>query len=133
MANAQLSMKVVFYHDGTTGEIRMGLPEQFDPPHGFVKVVCNSAHEAEVWSARMRSWEEFKERIETEQREILDGQARSTNRAHMYHLMANAKNQVTRDFLKRSLELSEQRYQRVHKSEKRESYLHSEAFERGRG
>ena len=30
--NAQLKTKIVFWYDGTTGEIRMGLPEQFPAP-----------------------------------------------------------------------------------------------------
>jgi transketolase len=131
MPNAQLSTKVVFYYNGTSGEIRMGLPEQFDAPPGFQKIVCTSSYDAEAWSGRMRSWEEFKSRIEEEQRQMMDSHARSEMRSHMHHLMANAKNAATREFLARSLENSERRYQRVHGHERRESYLHSEGFEHG--
>ncbi len=127
--NAQLGKKPVFYYDSTRGEIRSGLPEQFPAPYGFQKIVCNTAHEAEVWSARQRKWEEFINKMTDQEREMVEGPIRDQIRSERRHLMANARNNFNRDFLRRAQEESEKR-EYPWKS-KRESYLHSEGFERG--
>ena len=127
---AQLSTKIVFWYDGTCGEIRMGLPEQFPAPMGFEKIVCNSAHEAEAWSERMRKWESVKQQMEDEQREMIEGPIRANLRSYMQHQMANARNNMNREFLRRHLELYDKRPDKT--KMQRESYLHSEAYERGR-
>lgn len=126
----QLSTKIVFWHDGTLGEIRMGLPEQFPAPAGFEKIVCNSAHEAEVWSERMRKQEAIKSEMEDEQREMVEGPIRANLRSYMYHQMANARNNMNREFLRRHLELYSDRPDKT--KTRHESYLHAEGYERGR-
>ena len=126
-----LSRGVVFWYNGTTGEIRMGLPEEYPAIPGFEKIVCKTAQEAETWSERMRRWETVKAEMEDEQREMIEGPMRAELRSHIHHLMANARNNINREFLRRHLELYSQRPDKT--KVKRESYLHSEAYEKGRG
>jgi hypothetical protein len=128
--NAQLTTKIVFWHDGTRGEIRMGLPEHFPAPDGFEKIVCNTAHEAEIWSERMRQWEAYKYQMEDEQREMIEGPIRDNLRSYMRHQMANARNNLNRDFLRQHLESYGARPDKTRM--RRESYLHAEAYEKGR-
>ena len=122
-------MSVVFWYDGTTGEIRMGLPENFPAAPGFQKIVCNSAHEAEVWSLRMRRWESVKQEMEDEQREMIEGPIRDNLRKHIQHLASNARNNMNRDFLLMHLKNYDLRPNLTRT--KRESYLHAEGYERG--
>jgi len=128
--DARLRKKVCFWYNGTSGEIRMGLPEEYPAIRGFEKIVCSTAHEAEIWSERMRRWELLKMRMEDEQREMIEGPMRAELRSHIHHLMANARNNMNREFLRRHLELYDRRIDKT--QFKRTSYLHSEAFEHGR-
>ncbi len=127
--NAQLFKKIVYWYNGTSGEIRMGLPEQFPAPAGFEKKVCNSAHEAEAWSERMRRWETVKMQMEDEQREMIEGPVRDEIRRELLHQMANARNNLNREFLRQHLVKYDQRPNRIKMD--RISYLHSEGFEHG--
>jgi hypothetical protein len=127
--NAQLARKIVYWYDETTGDIRMGLPEQFPAPRGFQKIVCNSAHEAETWSERMRRWERIKQQMEDEQRELVEGPIRANLRSYMHHQMANARNNMNREFLRQHLEQYGARPDKTKTT--RESYLHAEGFEHG--
>lgn len=127
--NAQLNKKPVFYYNSTSGEIMAGLPEAYPAPYGFEKIVCTSAREAEQWSARQRKWDEFKHRLKMEERELIEGPMRDQMRKHLHHLMANSRNNVNRDFLKKSLENFEKNSNQW--KYKRESFLHAEAFEHG--
>ena len=129
MANAQLSRKVTFYYNGTSGEILTGMPEEYPAPRGYQKIVCNSAHEAEMWSARQRKWDDFKHRLKQEEREMVEGPIRDQMRKHILHLMSNSRNNLNRDFLKRHLEQYEKKPNPL--KYERESYLHAEAFEHG--
>jgi hypothetical protein len=113
-----------------TGEIRMGLPEQFPAPSGFTKVVCNTAHEAELWSDRMRRREISKHQAQDEEREAIEGPIRDNLRKHILHLASNARNNMNRDFLLRHLNNYDRRPDLTRTT--RESYLHAEAFEKGR-
>lgn len=130
MRAAQLHTKIVFWYEGTTGEIRMGLPEIFPAPYGWQKIVCNTAQEAETWSQRMRQWEKVKQEMEDEQRELVEGPIRDNLRKHIHHLAANARNNMNRDFLLMHLQKYDARGDKTRTE--RESYLHSEAFEHGR-
>ncbi len=130
MANVQLGRKPVFLYNGTSGEIRSGWPEQFPAPPGFEKIVCTSASQTEQWSARQRKWDEFLHQIKMEEREMIEGPHREQIRSHLRHLMANAKNNVNRDFIARYLETSAAEGSKW--KYRRESYLHCEAFEQGR-
>ena len=128
--NAQLSHKPCFFYNETSGEVMTGLPEQFPAPKGYEKIVCNSAAEAEKWSDRQRKWEQFKHSIKEQERELIEGPIRDEMRHHIQHLASNARNSFNRDFLLRHLSQYDKR-DAPWKS-KRESYLHSEAFENGR-
>jgi hypothetical protein len=128
-SNFQLQNKIIFWLHGMTGEIRMGLPEQFPAPNGFSKVVCNTAHEAEVWSERMRNRERVKQQVEDEERESIEGPIRDNLRHHIQHLASNARNNMNRDFLLKHLHNYDARPNLT--KNKITSYLHSEGFEHG--
>lgn len=127
--NIQLQTAICYWHDGTTGEIRMGLPEQYPAPYGFEKIVCHTAYEAELWSRRMRRWEAVKREMEDEQREMIEGPIRANLRKHIQHLAANARNNMNRDFLLMHLRNYDQRPDLT--KTRQTSYLHAEAFEHG--
>ena len=130
--NQQLTKPVVFYFSnpsvyGGTGEIIQGLPEQFAAPAGFEKVVCTTAMQAERWSSRMRVWEETKEQIAQAYQRHQEEKQYKAMISEIDHNIANARNQVNRDFMIRARENAVKRYEDRF-AMKRESYLHSEAF-----
>jgi len=127
--NAQLSKKIVYWLDTLTGQIKMGLPEEYPAPDFHEKIVCNSAHDAEWWSEKMRQQEASKESMKDAEREEIEGKIRHQYRSHIIHLMNNARNNINREFLRRHLELYDQRADRTQMHT--ESYLHSEAYEKG--
>jgi len=127
--NAQMSKKIVFWLDTISGQIKMGLPEQYPAPDFHEKIVCGSAHQAEFWSEKMRHQEAEREALENEQRDQVEERLRGEHRSQILHLMANARNSINREFLRRHLELYDARPDRI--KSKRESYLHAEAFEKG--
>jgi hypothetical protein len=129
MNNAYLNTRIVFWHDGTSGEIRQGLPENYPAPYGFEKIVCHTMQEAELWSSRMRRWETIKQEMEDEQREMIEGPIRDNLRKHIQHLAANARNNKNRDFLLMHLKKYDQRPDLTRTQ--RVSYLHAEGYERG--
>ena len=131
--NAQLSKPVCYYFSnpavyGGTGEIIMGLPEQYAAPPGFEKIVCTSTAAAEKWSARMRKWEETKEEIaQMYQRHQEEQQVRQM-RSDMINNITNARDQINREFAIQALANFDKRYEERFKME-RTSFLHSEAYE----
>jgi hypothetical protein len=128
MGKAQLDKKVVFYKDAS-GKIMSGMPENLPAPRGYEKIICNSAHEAERLSELQRRQERVEHRRQQEQRGAIEaefiGQIRSDRRT----LMANARDNKNRDFLRRAEEMSEGRKNPT--AYERESYLHAEAYEKG--
>lgn len=127
--SAQLGTKVVFWFNRKLNRIVMGAPENFPAPRGFEKIVCTSAHEAEIWSQRMRDQDKADQEQSDYERELIEGPMREYARAELRHLMANARNNLNRDFCKfalAKLEEAEQRGKTI-----RESYLHAEAYEAG--
>ncbi len=126
--NAQISKKVVYFKNDKTGEIRMGLPEHFPASQGFHKVVCNTAHEAEVWSDRLRQFNLSKENRLNEKREQIEGAQRDEIRKHMHHVMAHSRNNINREFVRRYLD----KMDKIPSHTVREEYLHSEAYEERR-
>jgi len=130
--NAQLSKPVCYYFSnpsvyGGTGEIIMGLPEQYAAPPGFEKVVCTSAAAAEKWSARMRKWEETKEEIaQMYQRHQEEKQFKAVL-SDIDNKIANARDNINRDFMIQARANAVKRYEDRF-AMKRESFLHSEAY-----
>lgn len=125
--NAQLSQKVVYYQNERTGEIRMGLPENFPVSKGFNKVVCNSTREAEAWSDKLRQYNLSKERKIDEQRERIEGEAAKEIRSNIHHLMANSHSKYGKVFMERYLERMDKAESR--RGTNREEYNHAEAYE----
>lgn len=130
--NQQLTKAVVFYfsnptmRDGT-GEIIMGLPEQYAAPPGFEKIVCTTAMQAERWSGRMRVWEETKEKIaQAYQRHQEEAQVEAI-RSDMRTKIANAKDSLNREFMIQALANFDKRYEDRFATE-RTSFLHSEGY-----
>ena len=127
--NAQLSTKIVFYRSAKLGRIMMGAPEQYPAPPGWEKIVCNAAHEAEMWSERLRQQDKREQEMTDYERELVEGPIRDYARKELQHKMANARNAVNRDFCRYALERLEDREAKGKVI--RESYLHAEAFEKG--
>jgi hypothetical protein len=105
--NAQLKTKIVFWLDTRTGQLTMGLPDNFPAPPYYEKIVCGTAYEAETYSGRMRQQEQSREAMLDEQREEIEGELIRNLRGHMYNQMANARNAKNRDFLRIFLERQE--------------------------
>ena len=130
--NAQLSKPICYYFSnpsvyGGTGEIIMGLPEQYAAPPGFEKIVCTSTAAAEKWSARMRVWEKTKEEIaQMYQRHQEEEQVKQI-RSDMWNAIANAKDSTNREFMVQALKNFDKRYEDRF-AMTRESFLHSEAY-----
>ena len=126
---AQMGNKVTFYKDAS-GRIMTGMPENVPTPKGLERIVCGSAMEAERYSAMQRRQEQVEHRYQQEQRGAVEGQFAEELRSEMRTKMANARNNLNKDFMRRALERMDgktdpTRYER-------ESYLHSEGFEQGR-
>lgn len=130
--NQQLTKAVVFYfsnptvRDGT-GEIIMGLPECYAAPPGFEKIVCQTAMQAEKWSARMRVWEEAKEQLAQSYQRHQEERQYNETLSEFNHKIANARNQLNRDFMIRAKENFIKRYDDRFATQ-RTSFLHSEGY-----
>lgn len=129
--NAQLRIKVVFYRWPKKGNrLTVGFPDQFPAPEGAEKIVCNSAREVERWDAAMRQQDADDHEKEIESRENFEGPIRKMLREEMHHLQANARNQLNRDFMAKSIAKIEEKHA-LDSKETREGYMHAEAFESG--
>jgi hypothetical protein len=124
-SKAQLDKKVVYYRS-KSGKVALGLPEDRPAPKGCEKIICGSVQEAERYSELQRRQERVEHGMTMEQREQVEGSAQKEWRRNAHNLMANARNQVNRDFmeaaLKRNAEHKPWQYTR-------ESYLHNEGYE----
>jgi hypothetical protein len=126
---AQMTKKVVFYKD-SSGRIMSGMPENIRAPKGLEKIVCGSALEAERYSSLQRRQESREHRIQMEQRGAAENDFANEIRSEMRTKMANARNNVNREFMRRALERMDGKTDPTRFE--RESYLHSEGFEQGR-
>ena len=127
-SNAQLGKKPVFYRD-RTGKLMTGLPDNLPSPRGYEKIVCTSAREAERYSEMQRRQERVEHGRQMEERESVEAPMRDEIHREMRDRMANARNSVNRDFMRRALEVSAGR--RDPWKYERESYLHAEGHEQG--
>jgi hypothetical protein len=123
---AQLGNKPVFYKD-SSGKLMTGLPENIPSPRGYEKIVCNSANEAERYSSLQRQQERYEHGKQQAERGAIEAEFQHEWRSDAHHLMANARNNKNREFMRRALERNESHSDPT--KYERESYLHSEAFE----
>lgn len=132
--NQQLTKPVCYYFSnpatyGGTGEIIMGLPEQFAAPQGFEKIVCQSTAAAEKWSARMRVWEQTKDQIAQAYQRHQEAVQYEKICSEMRSNITNARNQINRDFAIQAYENFKKHYDDRMKGMERTSFLHSEGYE----
>ena len=122
-------VNVVFYYSKTFDRILVGFPENYPVPHGFEKIVCHSAHDVELWSERLRKQERRDEEIKDEEREAIEAPVREYARRELQHLMANARNNVNRDFCRQALARIDEMEKKA--KMKRESFMHVEGYTDG--
>ena len=125
-SKAQIDRKPVFYRDAS-GKIMTGMPENIPAPKGYEKVVCNNVIEAERFSEMQRRQERVEHSRSQAERGAIEAQFQAEIRSEMHTKMANARNAINRDFMKRALERNEGRKDPT--AFERESYLHAEAYE----
>lgn len=129
--HAYLSKPVVYWQNTITGQIKMGFPEQFNPPPYHNKIVCQTVHDAERWSQLMRDQERVNEQVYADTRGAYEETLRSHLRKEIHHRLAQTSDPVNRGFLEAYLKKIENRPSDPTQS-RRESYLHNEGFEQGR-
>jgi hypothetical protein len=134
--NAQMSVKIVFWYNPKTDHILQGAPEQFDPIYGYQKIVCNHAHEAESWSARLTAQDKRIAEMNDYERECVEAPMRANLRAEIRAKLADPspggdarRKSINHAMLRRALEELDK--QEANGKTVRESYLHVEAFEHG--
>lgn len=125
--NVQLSNKPCFFYNPTSGAIWQAFGEWQKPPAGWTRIVCNTAREAEQWSERMRHWDSLMHEISQEERELVEGPMRDEMRSELRHNLANSRNNINREFLRRALERLDKQGNRMRYQ--RESRMAIEAYE----
>ena len=105
----------------------MAISEKFPTPAGYEKIVCRTVMDAERWSGRMRVWEKAKEEIAQAYQRSQEEKQFKELLSDMDHRIANAENNINRDFLIRARENAVKRYEDRF-AMTRESFLHSEAY-----
>lgn len=129
--NAQMAMKIYFWHNPRTDHIMQGAPPQFDHmiPPGYQRITCNHAHEAETWSQRLNAQDKRIAEMSDYEREMVEGPMRADLRRELRAKLLNARNGINR----RMLEIALQKLDEAEEKGKttRESYLHVEGFEHG--
>lgn len=134
LKQARKTIAVTFWYSAKLDRILVGLPEQYPIPpvlqaQGFNKIVCRSAREVEIWSAKLRDQERREAEMTDEQRESVEGPLRAQLRRELVHLRDNARNAFNRDFCQHALDQIDEI--EAKQKEKRESYMHCEAAEDG--
>lgn len=127
---AQKRISVVFYHHVKLDRVLVGFPESFPAPKGFLKIVCTTAAEVDRWSAKLRAQERREEAMTDEQREAVEGPIRACARQELQRLMANARNQINKDFCRAALAKMDEDEKR--RKMKTTSFMHAEGFEDGK-
>ena len=131
---ARKLIKVVFYINRQLDRVEVGAPEQFGLPMvlarlGWEKVVCETAHEVELYSEKKRRQDIRDAERSEEDREKIEGPIRDAIRKDLYNRMMLSKNQINRDFCRFALEKIDA--QEKMRKEKLESYMHVEGFTDG--
>ncbi len=128
-------VNIVFWFSKKLDHIRVGAPEWMPIPKnlvmlGYDKIVCRSAHEVGIWSQKLRDQERRLREQTDEQREAFEGPILQKMRQDLHYQMANARNQINRDFVRQALVKLDE-YEEKRRKENTESYQHVEAFEEG--
>ena len=132
---ARKRIKVVFYLNRQLDRVEVGAPEQFGLPMvlarlGWEKVVCETAHEVELYSEKKRK-QDLRDAERTEEdREKIEGPIRDAIRKDLNYRMLNSKNQLNKDFCVFALKKLDE--QEKNRKEKIDSFQHSEGFEDGK-
>jgi hypothetical protein len=121
---------VVFYRHVKTGRLVMGFPAQYPAPKGFDKVICTTAHDVDVMSAKLHDQERRDDAMTDEQREAVEGPVREYARKELVTSMMTARNNVNREFCRWALKQMDD--QEARRKVIRESYMHCEAAEDGK-
>ena len=137
--NAQMATKIYFWYNSRTQHIMQGAPPQFDhlKPMGYQTIECNHAHEAEMWSDRLRKQDQRITEMSDYEREQIEGPMREDLRkqikGRLRELEAgiDTKNaRLNAMFMKKALHMLDE--QEAKAKTVRQSYLHLEAFEHGK-
>jgi hypothetical protein len=124
--------KIVFYKWNKAGVIRytVGAPENFPAPKGAEKIVCQSAAEVEKYSQILRDQDAADAEISEAERYEREEPIWQALRKDLQNKMANAKNQINREFCRVALQRMDEA--EVKRKEVRTSYQHCEGFEQGK-
>lgn len=124
--------KIVFYKWKKAGVIRytVGAPENFPAPKGAEKIVCQSAAEVEKYSQILRDQDAADAEISEAERYEREEPIWQALRKDLQNKMANAKNQINREFCRVALQRMDEA--EVKRKEVRTSYQHCEGFEQGK-
>lgn len=131
LKSARQHIKVVFYkYPKLNNRLVVGFPDEFPTPPGAEKIVCTTAREVERYSQMLRDQEKLEQEMTDIERETIEGPMRDYVRKELQHKMANARNQVNRDFCAFALKKLDEADARGRTI--RESYMHIEAHEQGK-
>lgn len=131
LKTARQHIKVVFYrYPKLNNRINVGFPDEFPAPPGAEKIVCTTAREVERYSQMIRDQEKIEQEMTDYERELKEGPMREHCRKELQHLMANARNQVNRDFCMFALKKLDEAD--ANGRNIRQSYMHIEAHESGK-
>jgi hypothetical protein len=133
---AQLEKKIYFWWNPRTQHIYQGAPPEFDSmrPFGYETITCNTAHEAELWSERLRQQDKVWDEANRQERDLIEGRIAADIRREINDKLSK----LQRDSLNPSFNawFLKEALRRLDEFEKkgqfvRESYLHKEGYEDG--
>lgn len=126
----QMTKPVVFWWSQKLDHILLPASPIAPSPTGYQRIECRHAHEVEKWSECLRQQEKRIREMTDEERYNFEEPIRVHGIVELRKLLANATDPKNRIFLKRSIELLEQKREQRRK-EYVETYMHAEGFEAG--
>ena len=130
---AQLEKKIYFWHNPRTNHILQGAGPRWDHLKlpGYDTIECKSAHEAELWSERLRLQDKQLEESNAYERELIESGMRADLRRELQFRLIHASNRLNAAMLEAALKQLDE--QEAKGKVVRESWLHSEGYEEGHG